>query len=536
MFRSTRQLLRPALFSAAAIGLVFAQAQSSGVRVKVKADLEAEPDRGTGIAKMVYGDEGSFVALKTKNGTTVLGGLSDADMDWNLYVYGSDKLNAIKHDKPKFVWGIGPLAMETIETFGKNFHVILSKPDAPNGKLLLLDQVLSPRSLTGKAAALITEIPYDRFGKGTDYFKPGMAVGFTTTIAADGKHMLIGLTPAGTVRTAGCPVVGVMVDGKMQPKWTNTLSTASGSVRSDVVNVAVDKVGAAWYLVRNVTDAAPKTKGVIGYTFSLYRLDSAGQQEAKLDLGEKVWPQEATFSLMPDGRIVCSGTYTTTDANRDESIGIFQSALDTATMKWSKAETTPFVMREVKKVERLQNNMHLMQTWPKADGGLYVLADKSGVESHTVSDLSGKKIEKTEWVTGAIHIMELGKDGAMKWYTQVPREMSFTNDGPGKAFSLVKNDVLFVYFNDAEGNTELRKKKLAIEPVDKPKDALMLEFKADGGYKEKTVLKEGFKQGYFDADAIWPMGDGLVGTNGAPDFRKDRTFPIVIELSGENRR
>ena len=102
---------------------------------------------------------------------------------------------------------------------------------------------------------------------------------------------------------------------------------------------------------------------MIGYTFSLYRLDSAGQQEAKLDLGEKVWPQETTFSLMPDGRIVCSGTYTTTDANRDESIGIFQSALDTATMKWSKAETTPFVMREVKKVERLQNNMHLMQTW-----------------------------------------------------------------------------------------------------------------------------------------------------------------------------
>ncbi|MBK9419845.1 MAG: hypothetical protein IPN44_02180 [Flavobacteriales bacterium] len=536
MFPTNRLLLRTAVFSTAALVLFTAHAQSSGVRVKVKADLETEPDRGTGISKMVYGDEGSIVALKTKNGTTVIGGVSDSDLDWSLYVYGSDKLNVIKHDKPKFVWGVGPVTLETIETFGKNFHVILSKPDPDNGKLLLLDQILSPRSLTGKAAAMITEVTYDRFGKGVDYFKPGMAVGFTTSIAADGKHMLIGLTPAGTVRSAGCPIVGVMVDEKMQPKWTNTLSPASGTFRTDVISVAVDKIGAAWYLVKNVTDAAPKTKGQLGFTFSLYRMDSVGQQEAKLDLGEKVLPQEATFSLMPDGRIVCTGTYTDKDANRDESIGVFHTVLDMASLKWSKAATTPFIMREVKKVERLQNNMHVMQAWPKTGGGLYVLAEKAGVESHTVSDLSGKKVEKTEWVDGALHIMELGKDGAMKWYTQVPREMSFANNGPGKAFSWMKDDVLFVFFNDAEGNTELRKKKVAVEPVDKPQDALMLEFKDGGGYKEKTVLKEGFKQGYFNADALWPMGDGLVGTTGAPDFRKDRTFPIVIEFGSDKRK
>lgn len=531
-----RTLLRASFFATTLTLLPNGYAQSGSVRVKVKANLEVEPDRGTGIAKIVQGDEGSFVALKTKGGTPVLGGVPEADLDWNLFVYGTDKLTEIKHDKPKFVWGVGPLALETIETFGKRFHVILSKPDATAGKLLLLDQVLNPRSLTGKAASLITELPYDLFRKSADYFKTGMAVGFATTTSADDKHMLIGLSPTSTVRTAGCPIVAVMVDAAMKPLWTNTLTPAAGAVRSDIAGVAVDKAGAAWYLVRNVTDAAPKTKDVLGYAFSLYRLDSTGQQEVVLSLGDKNFAQEAVFNIMPDGRITCTGTYSNGDANRDESIGLFHAVLDMASMKWGKAVLTPFEMQEVKKVQRLQNNMHIMQAWPKAGGGLFAVAVRSGIESHTVSDLSGKKVQKTEWVNGALHVMELGNDGTMKWYTQVPREMSFANNGPGKAFGLMRNDVLFLFFNDAEGNIELRKKKTPVEPVDKPKDALMLEFKDGGTYKEKTVLKEGLKQGYFNADVIWPMGDGLYGTTGAPDFRKDRTFPIVIELSGDARR
>lgn len=114
--------------------------------------------------------------------------------------------------------------------------------------------------------------------------------------------------------------------------------------------------------------------------------------------------------------------------------------------------------------------------------------------------------------------------------------MNFTNDGPGKAFSIAYNDMLFLFYNDAEANMDARKKSTPVDPVDKPKDALMLEFKENGEYKEKVVLKEGYKQGYFDADAVWSMGDGLYGLEGAPDFRKDRTFPVLIEMSDGGRR
>lgn len=510
-------------------------AQPSKVRVKVKADLEAAPDRELGLSKTVYGDAGSFVALKTLGGKTVLGGLHEKDLGWQLSVIASDKMNVIKHDRPRFVWGVGPVALETIETFNKQFRVILSKPEPEQGHLLILQQELSPRSLTGRAAALVGAIPYDRIGKSAEYFKPGMTVGFTTTVALDGKHMLIGLSPATTTHSAGSPIVAMVVDKAMQPLWVNRLATEPGNARTDVVSTLVDKQGNAWYLIKNVTDAAPKTRDVVGYSYSVYQLDSTGQKAFPLELGKKDFAQEAQLALMPNGSLVCAGVYSNPDANRDESVGVFHTVLNMADGKWSSAVRTPFNPQMVKDVERLQTNMHLERVWPRTDGGLFVVTERSGVETHQVSNLSGQKVDKTEWVNGPFHVMELDGGGKMKWYTDVAREMSYTNDGPGKAFSVAYSDVLFLFYNDDSRNIELRKKKQAVEPVDKPRNALMAEFRDGGTYKEKAVLESGFYKGYFDADALWLMGDGQVGLEGAPDFRKDRTFPVLIDMTDQGR-
>lgn len=519
----------------AGFGFAMAHAQVSRVRVDVKADLATKPEQGYGTAKMAYGDEGSVVALRTKNGQNVLGGVSQADLDWSLRVLNRSDMTEIKHDQPKFVWGIGPVAMETIETFNKKFRIILTKPDATNGKLLVLEQVLSPRSLTGRAAALVAEIPYDRLGKSPEYFAPGMALGLTTTVAADGRHMLIGLTPASTVRSAGCPIFAMVVDGKMQPKWSNVLATDAAAVRVDIEGVKVAKDGAVWYLVKNTMDAAPKTKDVLGYNFTVYRMDSVGQRSATITMNKGDLAQDVSFDLLDDGTIVCAGIYSSPDTRRNESVGIFTTKLDPAKMEWSPFVRTAFEKQLVNKVERLQTNMHMENLWPRNDGGLFVVTERSGIETHMVSDLSGKKMEKTEWVNGAFHVMELKPDGEMKWYTSIPREMSFANDGPGKAFSIRYQDMLYLFFNDVASNMDLRRSKEPITPVDKPRDALMLEFKDGGGYKEKVVLSDRYGQGYFDADVLWPMGEGLYGLEGAPDFRKDRSFPIILELSGTAR-
>src|SRR5690606_31318629 len=108
-------LLRPVILVLFSIfGFSIIHAQVNKVRVKVNADLNAQPDRELGLSKTVYGDAGSFVALKTLGGKRVIGGIPDAELGWRLYVIDSKTMMDIKHDKPKFVWGIGPVAMETI--------------------------------------------------------------------------------------------------------------------------------------------------------------------------------------------------------------------------------------------------------------------------------------------------------------------------------------------------------------------------------------------------------------------------------------
>lgn len=532
----TSLLLRTTLGTLALLGTTLLPAQESKVRSKVKADLSGKPDEGIGIAKMVRGDGGSIVVLKTKGGRTVLGGVPQPQLDWSLHAINSESMLPIKSDKPKIVWGEGPVALETIETFGRQFRLIATKPDPENNTLLVLQQVLSPRSLTGKAAQKLVEIPYDRLGKGPEYFVADMPVGFTTTISTDSTKLLLGLTPASTTRSAGCPVFAQVFDKQMKPLWSNTLATDANAKRIDIVGTKVDPAGAVWYLIRNVSNPDPKLREELGYSFSLYRLDSAGQQAALLDFGKKEFAQEAAFDILADGTIVCAGVYSTPEANRNESVGVFRTTLDVKEMKWAAPTKVPYEKQLVKKEERLQNNMHLDHIWPKKDGSLYVVTQKAGIESHMVSDLSGKKVERTEWVGGPFHIMELTPAGEAKWYKRVDRDMGHDNGGPGRIISLSYDDVLFLLFNDEEGNFEKRKSKLPVDQVTNAKDAVMLEFKPDGADKGKVVLKEGYKQGYFDASSVWYMGNGLVGTIGSPGFGKDKTFPVLVEMSKDTKK
>ena len=517
------------------ITALHSMAQEAKVRVKVKGDLEAKPDEGIAVARMVKGDPTCVVALKTKGGTTVIGGVPQPELDWSIVSIDQVKMGVIKSDKPKIVWGEGPVAMETTEFFGGQFRILASKPDPENAKLLLLQQVLNGRSLTGKAASLIAEIPYDALGKGPEYFTPNTAVGFTTTISIDSTKLLVGIDPGSTRRSAGTPVWVRLFDRKMQTLWSGTLQTDPAAREVKVLGRQVDKSGAVWFLVKNVTDPAPKTKEVLGFNLTVYRLDSAGQQSVVVDLPGKEFVQEASMDLTTDGRILCSGIYSDPDPNRNESLGVFSMTLNAAGMEWGAPKKHLYEKRLVKKEEKLQADMRIVRTIPRADKGVYVITEKAGTEVTMVSDLSGKKTAKTQWVNGPFHVMHLGPTGDLKWYRQVDRNFAYDDARPAKAVAATCADVLYLFYNDAESNIENRKNKLPLETVSNGKDLIQLEFKADGADKGRVVLKDGFKQGFLDAENIWYMTPGLIGTLATPSFNKARTFPLLIELSKDSK-
>lgn len=182
-------------------------------------------------------------------------------------------------------------------------------------------------------------------------------------------------------------------------------------------------------------------------------------------------------------------------------------------------------------------NMIIDRVLPKKDGGSFVIARKSGIETHYVSDLSGKKFPKTEQVDGALHIFELDASGGQKWYKQLDRTMTYANDAPGRILPICYENTLLVLLNDAEANIEKRKQKLPADPQNGPKDALLVEFKADGADKTKLVLAESrFHQLGLQADMVWRATPNLVITEGTAGGNTGRIWPVVITLSGEVKK
>lgn len=529
-------ILRPLALGTLFFSSAQLTAQEGKVRWKVLTNFENAPDEGTCFAKVVRGDGGSFVGLRVKGSSTVLGGLNQVELDRTLESYTIDGVTKIKFDKTKVLWGEGPVTVETIERFGGQFRVFATKADPEKAKLLLIQQVLSPRSLTGKGAQLLTEIPFDRLGKGADYFKPNVITGFTSTVGVDSTKLLIGLTPQSTTRSAGCPVFAQVFDKQMKLLWTNTLSVDASARTIDIIDTKVDPSGAVWYLIKNITNPDPKTKEDLGYNITLYRLDSVGQQSTVLDLPGNDFAQDISMDMLADGRMLFGGVYGGEETNRNESKGIYRCVFDAKTSAFTGFKLYEFEKRIEKKEERWQINMKIDRVLWKKNGGAFVVAKKSGIETHYVADLSGKKTAKTEQVDGALHIWELDAAGEQKWTKVIERMLGYDNDIPGRVITLVYDDALLIMLNDHEANFEKRKLKTPLNEIATMKDAVVFEFKPDGGEKGKVVLKEGFKQMGFQASRVWKLDKGLIVTTGSEGFGKGKTWPVVITLSSEAKK
>jgi hypothetical protein len=528
----------PALVLSAALLLpALLSAQEAKVRWKVFADYKAKPDEGTVFAKVAQGDAGCWVALRVNGSDPVIGGADQGQLDRTLVAYTVEGPQLIKFDKTKVLWGEGPVAIETIERFGGQFRLIASKPDPENAKLQLIQQVLSPRGLTGKGAQLLADIPYDQLGKGPEYFRPNMAVGFTTRLSVDSTKLLVGLSPQSTRRSAGCPVFAQVFDKQMKRLWANTLEPDAAARTFSILDTRIDPKGAVWYLVKNVTAPEPKAGEGPGYSFTLYRLDSAGQQAVMLKLPGKDFAQDATMDMRPDGSITVAGIHGNEQTARNESAGVFQCVLDRSAMQFDRFKLHPLAKRVEKKEERWPINIVVDRVFCKKNGGTYIVARQSGVETHYVADLSGKKVPKTEQVDGPLHLFELDAQGERKWYRVYDRMLTHENAVPGTVISQVFDDVLFVVLNDAEGNVEKRKLKEPVDALSGRKDVLLVEFKGDGSDKSKMVLEGGLadKLGLVPG-RVWNPAPGLIVTTGSTGFGRDKTWPVVFTWSSEPRK
>ena len=534
-FHTLRTLTSGALVICTLLG----SAQENKVRWKVYSAIEDNQDGGFWYHKFVKGDAGSIVGLRLNGNNPIVGGKNQVSLDRTLVAFAIEGMKEIKTDKTKILWGEGTVSIETIENFNKQFRVIATKADLETGKLLLIQQVQGPRSLTGKGAQLLAEIPFDRIGKSKEYFKPNVGIGFTTLVSVDSTKMLIQLTPDGTTHSAGCPVYAHLFDKDMKTLWWNKLTTEASARAFKIVQTRVDPKGAVWYLVKNTSNPEPTVKEDLGYGFTLYRLDSVGQTAALLDLPGAEFAQDATMDMRADGSIIIGGVYATDETAREESVGVFRCIVDASgpEPKFDAFKMHPFDKRMEKKEEKWQLNMIIDRVLAKKDGGCFVIARKSGIETHYVADLSGKKFPKTEQVDGALHMFDLAATGDLKWYKQLEREMSSSTDTPGRILPLCYENNLLVLLNDAEANIEKRKLKELPFPQDGFKESLLVEFKADGSDKTKKVLAENdFHKLGLQAEHTWRVTPNMVITLASEKLGKGKIQPVVITMGGEAKK
>lgn len=532
---------------AACAALLFAaslHAQISAVKTDMKADFEATPDEVVSTIKMVKGDAGTVVALKTKGGVNALGGVHVKDVGWTVGVYDRTTMKMVKTDVLTVRFGEDPVNLETIENFNNRLRLICTQPDLENGRLRFIQQLIDPRSLSAKGAQEFHQMPFDRLNKGSDYYNKYMAVGFTSVINQDSSMMMLHLTPDNTVRAAGCPIHSMVFDRDMKLKWSNTLELSGSMQAMQIISTRVDKGGAAWYLIKQISDMAPRDPKTIGYSYMVYRMDSLGQHSAVIDVPGGDYATDARIELLPDGRVMCGGVYASDEHSRGSSLGLFLTTLDPATRNDPKGMRfggfRQYEMNKVvdkKKGELPRSGVQMIRLLPRADGGADLVAEDNELKTYTVSDLSGKPKEKTNWEHGPVHVMRFpGSGGDPTFYTMIDRQLFYEFNEPGRIIATQVLGTLFLFMNDDEAYISKRKEKIPLERVALAKDIVMFEFKDDGTFKNKVFLKDTYSQFLLDPERLWYITPTLIGVPVARGWDKKATQPAVIQFAPSNKR
>ena len=172
----------------------------------------------------------------------------------------------------------------------------------------------------------------------------------------------------------------------------------------------------------------------------------------------------------------------------------------------------------------------------RKDGGADVIAENNPLEYYTSSSLSGKSFQKASWQHGKVHVMRFTASGDATFYTMIDRNMVLEDGVPGRVIAAGYQGGLFLFMNDNEAYVERRKEGLPLERVATATDAMMFEFKSDGTYKSKVVMKELYHQVFFEPTDVWYIHPGLLAMPGAQVFGKNKTQPVCILFSSGARR
>lgn len=520
--------LRNTLFTLLATLAGTLAAQDTKVRVKVKVDLGQKPDAVNTIHTLIKADDGALVALKVPARLGALGGVPQNEVPWSLMTLSRADMLPIKEAPHKILYGVDPVSVETIIRFHKKMLLFGSKIDRETSGVMVIAQEMNPRSLTPlRGAELLATIPFDRFGKGPEWFVRHAAVGFDIQLASDSGRFVLTLSPERTT-LAGAPHFAAVFNKDRSLYWAASLQPEPAR-QHEVLSSLLDEHGAMWYLVKQVTDENPKDK-TPGHHFAVYRVDSLGQAMAKLELAGKEYAQDVRMKLRKDGRLVLGGVYGSTDMQRNEAKGIFMTTLDRTQLEWGSIARHAYTLKKEQDREVPQVDMVVEDVLTFGDNGTVVVTDERALRSWTSKNFANQVVNRQAYINRDLHIMRLNATGDQVWYRTIARNVSLPDGRRGDPIAFQYADIFYLLMNDDLKNEPLRKAGTPLPALESGGEALLFEFKSDGSTKPRAVVNDRYDQGYVVPENLWRVAPNELCLLAVMKLKADRTFPVSFQF------
>lgn len=339
-----------------------------------------------------------------------------------------------------------------------------------------------------------------------------------------------------------------LVGKDMQVRWQQAVSGAEKSIRSAVLDAAVDTSGTAYVLVSDRSARAEVVDGRPTVSITLHRIGK-NSTSVVVPLSHDQFLTHAILRQLPGGRIAVCGVYGTIDTDRvktegdmiavigpDGSIGepmLIAHAEENGLIAEGEPKPAQGQKFTEKDTERLMTGIRLVDVLPRKDGGFFLVKELYFMESYF--DLKDKRT-MNRYIHGPVLATAVDKSGGVQWNSLFRRWYQSASPALGDVLCGAFSDELFLFLMDSEQMAGLRKAggKMTVGMMEDPYSA-HIAFDGKGVSKVKPVLKGANETGYICGQQLYRVGPAEYYTFGSEKPDGGRYLPVRIDLTSETK-
>lgn len=338
-----------------------------------------------------------------------------------------------------------------------------------------------------------------------------------------------------------------LIGKDLQVRWQREVTGGEKSIRSAVLDAAVDTSGTVYVLVSDRSARAEVLDGKPTVSVTLHRIGKDSTSVVVVPLSREQFLTHAILRQLPGGRIALCGVYAKIEADKVHTEGDLIAVIgpdgkinehmlvahpkEGGLNAEDEPQPVPGQKFTEKDTERLMTGIRVIDVLPRKDGGFFLVKELYFRE--TYFDLTDKRT-MNRYIHGPVQATAVDKSGGVQWNSLFRRWYQSATPTLGDVLCGVFSDELFLFLMDSEQMAGLRKAggKMTVGMMDDPYSA-HIAFDGKGAIKVKPVLKGTGEAGYICGQQLYRVGPAEYYTFGSEKPDGGRFLPVRIDLSSE---